>query len=230
MNALRVFPNRDALMRAAADRLEAALRDGLQQRGTACAALSGGSTPEPAYALLAQRKLDWRNVSLALVDERFAPPSDPASNEGMVRRAFAPAIAQGARVLPMWKDQATPAQAAYAADALYAPLHIDIALMGMGADGHTASWFPQSADLAVALDPKNPRHVITVEAIGAAGTSSRLTMTLSSIARADAALALITSEDKRARFDALAAKPDPSLPFPALSAALGARLENFWAA
>lgn len=230
MSQLQTFPSRTALMHAAADRLEQSLQNGLQQRGRACAALSGGTTPEPAYSLLAQRALDWRQITLALVDERFAPPNDPASNEGMLRRAFAPAIAQGARVLPMWRVDAAPAEAADAADALYAPLHLDIALMGMGADGHTASWFPQSSDLATALDPQNARSVMTLKAEGAAGAASRLTMTLSAVARADRVLALITGEDKRARFESVMSDANPKAPFFALKVALGDRLETFWAA
>jgi len=197
MKPVREFASRDALMQATADCIAEALNDAILARGAACAALSGGETPEPAYRALATHPLDWPRVTLLLVDERFVPPSDPASNEGMLRRALATALASGARLLPMFADNATPDEAAARADAVYAREQIDIALMGMGDDGHTASWFPRSLNLAAALDLANPRTVIAVNAPGAAGSAARLTMTRSAIAKARNRLLLLAGEKKR---------------------------------
>ncbi|MGD9981179.1 MAG: 6-phosphogluconolactonase [Hyphomonadaceae bacterium] len=205
MKLVREFASREAMMQAAAERIAEALSQGMKERGAGCAALSGGGTPEPAYRALAALALDWPRVTFLLVDERFAPPSDPASNEGMLRRALAPALAAGAQLLPMFADNATPEEAAARANAVYARKHIDIALMGMGDDGHTASWFPQSPDLAAALDLANPRTVIAVEAPGAAGSAMRLTMTRSAIAKARSRLLLLAGEQKRQALPAHAA-------------------------
>jgi len=194
-----VFPTRAALMQAAADEIAAALRAGLRARGQACAALSGGSTPEPAYALLARQALDWPKIAFALVDERYVPPAHAASNEGMLRRALAPALAQGAQLAPLFSDAPTLEDAARRADALYAPMRFDIALMGMGDDGHTASWFDGAEGMDVAYDPAAARTVVAIHAPQAAGSAERLTLTYAAIARIPRLVLVTTGAEKRAR-------------------------------
>lgn len=194
----RTYPDRDALMAAAAEEIERRARAAIASQGMATIALSGGSTPRPAYEALARADLPWANVRFLLVDERFVPVSSEASNERMLRDALAPALAAGATLLPMYADGASLDDAAARADAAYAPLNIDVALMGMGGDGHTASWFPGAPRLAEALDPNTARAVVSQIAPDAQGSAERLTLTLPAIARAGAVLLLITSEDKRA--------------------------------
>ena len=197
MISITTFETRQSLMQAAAQRIADALDKGIFVRGEGVAALSGGSTPEPAYQALAAFPVDWRRVTFLLVDERFVPPSDQASNEAMLRRALAPAIGRGARLLPMYAHGVGIEEAALRADASYAGKHLDVALMGMGADGHTASWFPQSEQLDDALDIQNPRTVIAAEAPNAAGAAARLTLTRSALSRAGALTLLITGDEKR---------------------------------
>lgn len=190
------FASRPALMEAAAGDMADALRKAIDERGAACIALSGGSTPEPAYIMLAQHDLDWPRVTFALVDERFVPPDHDASNEKLLRRTLAPALAKGATLLPMYAPARDVREAADIADALYAPLRIDFALMGMGEDGHTASWFPETDALSDALDEHNPRTVIAVHAPQAAGSADRLTLTFSALARVPNVTLLITGAAK----------------------------------
>jgi 6-phosphogluconolactonase len=190
------FANRDALMAAAAFHIVDALQAGIAARGQACAALSGGSA-EGAYLHLAQAPLDWPRITLALVDERFVPPDHAASNEGMLRSALAPALRHGATLAPMYAPTSLD-DAATRAEALYASLHIDIAIMGMGSDGHTASWFPGSEQLSGALDARSPHTVIAARAPNAAGATERLTLTLPALARAERVLLLISGDEKRA--------------------------------
>ncbi len=226
MPHLSVFATREALMQAASDRLVKALERGMKARGHACAALSGGGTPEPAYALLAHAKLDWRRVTFALVDERFVHPKDDASNEKMLRRALAPALDAGATLLPMFSTDGAPDEVAARADNLYSPLHIDVALMGMGGDAHTASWFPGHAREAF----ESARTVIAVHAPQAAGSADRLTLTKHALARADEVLLLLHGEDKRARLDAALAEPLEAAPVVALFDDPEKQPEVLWAA
>jgi 6-phosphogluconolactonase len=192
------FATREALAQASAGCIADALNQAIAARGAACAALSGGATPEPAYRALAALPLDWPRVTFLLVDERFVPPDHAASNEGMLRRALAPALNAGARLVPMFAANASLAEAARRANENYARQRIDIALLGMGEDGHVASWFPHSPELEAALDAANGATVIAVHAPGAAGSSERLTMTLAAIARAKQRLLLIAGPAKRA--------------------------------
>lgn len=223
--AIQAFADRGALMQQAAEKIAAALRQGIATRGAACAALSGGSTPGPAYERLAAMQLDWPRITLALVDERCVPSTEPASNEGMIRRTLAPALAAGGQLLPMYGGS----NSADAADADYAALHIDIALMGMGADAHTASWFPGGQGLRAALDPASTRTVVAVRASQAAGAADRLTLTRAALDRADRVLLLIAGDDKRARLEAALTQRLEDAPVAALFARPRRQPEVLWA-
>lgn len=206
MHAVETFPSRPALYETAAARIVEALQSGIAARGAACAALSGGATPEPAYALLSKHTLDWTKVTFALVDERCVPPDHPASNEAMLRRALAEPLQHGARLEPLYSPGA-PEAAAAKAEPIYAALHLDIALMGMGADGHIASWFPGADGLAEALDFNSPRSVIALHAPQAAGSADRLSLTRAALARAARIVLLIVGEEKKAALEHELAEP-----------------------
>jgi 6-phosphogluconolactonase len=219
------FATRESLMHAAAASIATALEQGIAERGEGFAALSGGGTPESAYEKLAHLEVSWPRVTFLLVDERFVPPTDSASNEALLRRALAPALAAGAKLAPMYSDGANHSEAADRADALYADKPIDIALMGMGNDGHTASWFPQSPQLAEALAPNAQRTVVAVRAAGAAGSQQRLTLTRAALARAKNLVLLITGAEKRAL---LTNEARAALPVDALFG-LPAQARTLWA-
>ncbi len=130
---------------AAAGRHIAAVVRAALDRGGACAlALCGGSTPEPVYRNLASRDLRWNDVSIYFGDERAVPPEHPDSNYRMARQALIDHVAVAPeRVHRMLAERADRAQAAAEYAALL-PAQLDVLLLGVGPDGHTASLFPQS--------------------------------------------------------------------------------------
>jgi 6-phosphogluconolactonase len=129
----------------------------------------------------------------------------------------------------MWAPDPNAASAAKRADPAYAALRLDAALLGMGADAHTASWFPQDPALDVALNPAGARSVIAVEAEGAAGATARLTLTFPALARADQIILLITGEEKRARLALAETQPATEAPIAAVLRGAPDRLTIIWA-
>lgn len=227
---LEVFPDRQSLMAAVADAIAQALRQACERRGGACAALSGGVTPVPAYAQLDAKRLDWTRITFLLVDERCVPLDHPASNEAMLRRTLASALAGGAQLRPMYAAPQAPADAAANADKAYSSAAIDIAVMGMGSDTHTASWFPGAAGLADALAPDSARTVAAVHAAtGAFGTPDRLTLTRAALRRAGQILLLITGEEKRQTLEQAIGQNPQDAPVAALFEG-GPPPAVFWAA
>jgi 6-phosphogluconolactonase len=217
VSQITAFETRDAAMQAAADLIAESLENALKTRGKACAALSGGSTPAPVYRALAQRTgWNWNKITFALVDERCVPPTHEASNERLIGETLAPAFALGAQLKPMFFDTPTVSEAADCANALYDDLPIDVALMGMGEDGHTASWFPGADGLAQALDPGAAATVVAIHAAQAAGAADRLTLTRAALARVERVILLITGEQKRAILQSALAGPVEAAPIAAL--------------
>jgi 6-phosphogluconolactonase len=152
---LRVYDDAAALAQAGADYLcgVAAGSD-----GRTIIALSGGNTPKPLYALLAQEpimgRLPWDRVHFILGDERFVPPSDPASNYGMARAAFLSHVpVPPQNVHPVETEGVTLDEAAMRYEAMLKGLYgadmldprrplLNLTLLGLGEDGHAASLLP----------------------------------------------------------------------------------------
>ncbi|HIV70191.1 MAG TPA: 6-phosphogluconolactonase [Candidatus Aquabacterium excrementipullorum] len=129
---------------AVAQAVEAALREALAVRGRATLVVSGGSTPVPMWQRLSQSDLDWTLVTITLADERWVPVDDPASNESLVRRHLLRNEAAWARWVPLYNGMATPQEAQPTVEARLSTIAwpADVVVLGMGGDGHTASWFP----------------------------------------------------------------------------------------
>jgi len=175
-----------------ADRLRAAISD----RGAALLVVSGGKTPAGYFDALSRMPLDWTRVSITLADERRVPDDSPRSNARLVREALLRNHAIVAAFTPLADARLSESQELVAASARVAnlPLPADVVVLGMGDDGHTASWFPGAEGLAEAMDPGARQLVAPIQAPGA--PEPRLTLTGRVILRARTIALLIEGQDK----------------------------------
>lgn len=203
---LRRFADLDALSRAAADDFAAIVRDAVAARGACHVALSGGSTPERLFKLLAaagREALPWDRVELWWGDERTVAPDHKDSNYGMAKRALLDPLgistgADAAHVHRMAGERADHDAAARDYErtltaALGAPPVLDLVLLGMGPDGHTASLFPgtPALDEAARFVVANP-----VDSPVTHGATVRITLTAPAINAARHVRFLIGGADK----------------------------------
>lgn len=225
------FDDRQALADALAARIAAQMGRAIAADGQAILAVSGGQTPKLFFETLSRQALAWEAVTICLVDERFVPPSHPRSNQRLVEQTLRQNRAASARVMPLYQDGEDVEAAASRADAAISNIRrpFDAVVLGMGTDGHTASFFPGADRLAEATDMATGRTVVAIRAPGAG--EPRLTMTLPRLVDATLLVLHIEGEAKRAVIDA-ALKPGPvsALPVRAVCKAAGARLEIFWSA
>ena len=177
----------------------------LSEKGKAALAVSGGSTPGDLYRLLSKKPLDWKRVSTWLVDERWVEPGDALSNESFVRRTLAQNAAHDVEFEGLWTNVPSFGEAAAAASDVFlrSQVRFDVVVLGIGIDGHTASWFPHSQGLGEALS--DDRKICAIRAIKSEVTGEcveRLTMSLGAIVDAGLICLVMAGEDKRVAYRA----------------------------
>lgn len=211
-----VLADPGALSRAAAERVARDADDAIRRSGRFTIALAGGTTPRALYELLAgeyRPLVDWTHTEVFFGDERGVPPDDAASNYAMARDALLARVPVG-RVHRIAGER-PPADAARAYDAELraafpddgAPT-FDVALLGLGADGHTASLFPGGA----ALDERTAWAVAVPPPESAAPHVERVSLTLPALNRARAVYLLASGAEKRPVVRRVLAGAAPDLP------------------
>ncbi|MDP9066632.1 MAG: 6-phosphogluconolactonase [Pseudomonadota bacterium] len=177
-------------------RIAAYLRAFLVERGSASLVVSGGNSPRRLFEMLRVQPLDWRRVHIALADERWVDSTDAASNERLVREMLLKDRAQEANFHGFKNPAATPeAGAGDAWSALHpVPRPFDIVLLGMGDDGHTASLFPESPNLAAALREDAAPGCVAMRA--PAAPAARLSLNLAALLDSRRIIVLIDGESK----------------------------------
>lgn len=169
------FDSRLELATKLAIRLGQILRLAISQRGKATLAVSGGSTPKLLFQHLSQQKLDWSRVTITLVDERLVPADNDRSNEKMVRELLLQNDASNAHFVGLTFE---PPQTLHDVESNleFANTPFDAVILGMGNDGHTASFFSGGDMLDEAVSPNTVELLCLIEAPGA--DEPRITFTL----------------------------------------------------
>jgi 6-phosphogluconolactonase len=166
----RIVCDSNALPGRAAERIALELGRAIGERGRATLALAGGTTPKATYEALAGLPLDWSKIEIFFGDERCVPADHPESNYRMAKAAlFDRIVIPAAQVHRMQGELADRDAAARAYEALL-PERLDVVVLGIGEDAHTASLFPGSP----ALDEAT-RRVLPV--VGPKPPPERLSLT-----------------------------------------------------
>lgn len=188
------FATRLEAATAAAERVAELLTRRLDSQSEASIVVSGGSSPRDCFAALATKDIDWRRVQITLSDERWVPPNHEDSNEKLVRESLLIDKAAAASLLPVYAEGVSPEERC---DVLQDPLPVlpfACSLIGIGADGHFASLFPDADRLAQGLDVESGRLYVPITT--AASPYRRISMTLAGISRSDEVALLFFGDEK----------------------------------
>ncbi|MBD2104598.1 6-phosphogluconolactonase [Leptolyngbya sp. FACHB-261] len=213
---IEVFPDKADLIYRAVEVVLTEAHKALSHRDRFTIALAGGSTPEPLYQALAKQELPWDKVHVFWGDERYVPATDPQSNEGMARRAWlnhVPIPASNIHSIPT--SAADPSEAAQQHEQELQSFFgtpsgefpaLDLILLGIGDDGHTASLFPGTP----ALDVTD--RLVTV---GSKDGQPRITFTHPLINQARLVLFLVTGASKLPALKAILSSKEDARQYPA---------------
>lgn len=210
---LHQFESTFDLVEALAQRITTNLTAAIAQRGNATLALSGGSTPKPLLEHLSQLPIEWAKVTITQVDERWLDESHPDSNARLIRQYLLKNQASAAQFVSMKTGENSPFTAEASASQKLSAFSqgIDVIVLGMGDDGHTASFFPGADTLATALDLANELTCVAVTPPVA--PHPRMTLSLAAVLRARHLYLHITGEQKlRVLQQAACPGPDAELP------------------
>lgn len=206
---IRTFASPDDLAAGLARFVAEALEVRIRRDGKAALAVSGGRTPTRFFEALSTERLPWSDVIVTLVDERWVDETSERSNAALVRRHLIRNKAAAAEFAPLFRPTEAPDEilglVAKAVGDL--PLPFAAVVLGMGDDGHTASFFPGGDRLADAIDPETGAMVAAMRAPGAG--EPRITLTLPVLLSADRIALHIEGAGKREVLDKALLGDDP---------------------
>lgn len=225
----RSFGTKEDLALALAEAVAEHLNDGIAARGQASLAVSGGSTPGRFFSVLGRRKdIDWSKVTVTLVDERWVPETSDRSNAGLVNEKLLQGPAAVAHFVPLYAGGDEPDAAGIARTNMQlraVPMPFDAVILGMGNDGHTASFFPGGDTLHEALTGDGP--AIAIRAPGAG--EPRVTLVLKRLLMASGLYVHIEGEEKAETLEKAAAEgPVEDMPIRSILRQSQTPLTIFW--
>jgi 6-phosphogluconolactonase len=221
------FGSRAEVAEALAENVAGKLSRAIERKGSGFLAVSGGTTPAAFLRALSAKSVDWGKVTVTLVDERFVPQTSPRSNAALVRSTLMQGKAASARFVGLFREAATVEDTAGEASKELSrlPWPLDVAILGMGTDGHTASFFPDAAKLDALLSPSETAYVLPVHAESAG--EPRLTLPLARIVSAGEIVVHIEGAEKKAALEAALETSDR--PISAVFRQAGKPVHIYWA-
>lgn len=184
----QIFKSPADLAKTLANDVAGWLRSAIVEKDFAVLAVSGGSTPKPFFASLSKLQLDWAKVQVTLVDERQVPEDNARSNAKLIKENLMQNAAAVAQFIPLYQNPNAANLSRF-----------DITILGMGNDGHTASYFPGGDNLTAALDIDQAHSIITMTAPGAG--EERITFTLPRLLASRKLCLHIQGDDKMATLE-----------------------------
>ena len=226
MSKTHNFTDRDALDKALADHIARQLQTDIDRCGAASLAVSGGNTPKGLFARLSKLELEWRKVWITLVDERWVDADSPDSNERLVRENLLQGAAAAANFIGLKGSgpDASDGLQEITARMSDLPLPFSCVVLGMGGDGHTASWFPQASNLKALIDPQG--HDLLGSCDPVTAPHQRITFTLPPVLESGEIILHITGDEKLA---VLAEAADRHYPIAAITEQDSNPVSIWWA-
>lgn len=195
----------------------------LQQKDVVTLCVPGGSTPALFLHYLSETILDWSRVQVVLNDERWVSLDDSLSNEAMLRNVLLKNEAVDAQIVSLFDQSLTIDQAVMKFNQhITTVLPLDVCVLGMGDDGHTASLFPAMKHLAEALDLNQAPALIIAQV--PQKTEQRVSFNLSALLSAQQHYVLIKSEAKQSVIKEASKTKSAHLPMSHLLAATNANI------
>ncbi|NVJ60919.1 MAG: 6-phosphogluconolactonase [Gammaproteobacteria bacterium] len=194
---LHYFDDRKSANAALADKIAQNLSQAIEERNKASLWVSGGSTPMDMYRQLSTEHIDWQNVLISMVDERYVPPTDEASNERLIKENLLMNAADDAEFIPFFQVTSSPEDNKKMLEkTLREKVHgaLDVVVLGMGNDGHTASLFPCAKEIEDAVSAENSEYTAVTHPRVA--PHPRLTLTLNRLLASRHVYLLLFGEEK----------------------------------
>ena len=223
------FNSKAELDNSLADTVAKLLQQAVEQKGKAFLAVSGGSTPKGFFTELSQKKLDWKHITVTLVDERWLEESHQDSNTNLVKSHLLVNAASDATFFSIAREQSLTDELVQLIndEAESNILPFDVAILGMGTDGHTASIFPCSEQVSEALNENYDKALLAVEPTTA--PYQRISFSFNALKQSKHLFLHITSENKLDVMEkALLAKPI-EMPIGAFLTQTDTQLQVYWA-
>lgn len=190
------FNSKTILAQFLAKNIAMLLKDAIEKRGEVTLLVSGGNTPKLFFEELSLLKLDWQKVKIGLVDERYLSSEDINSNENLVKNYLLINEAKNANFIGMYQENIAFIDAVEICNKTYEKEfeQIDILVLGMGIDGHTASIFPEVENFSELINLENDKFCMGV--IPKTAPFDRITLSLKAILEAKNIFLHLEGEEK----------------------------------